>query len=600
VGSRADRLRGDLRRTQQALSHFTPFLRARRRGLSAALLLLILETFANLAQPWPLKIVLDYVIGGEELPVVEPDAGLLLVVVAGLAVAIAVATRGLAAMRRFLLNKLGQETVFDLRNALYRKVHELGLDYHGRRRTGDTITRLTDDVREVRTLLVDSIVEIGSAALILTGMLVVMFILNWHLTLVALITVPFLALAVHRYRRALIERMRVVRRREGAIASVVQEAVTGIRAVKLFGREEDELGRFREESSGSLKAGVESSLIEAKFSWMVGVVAGIGTAAVLYVGTRQVLAGNMTAGDLIVFITYLGSVYTPLWTMSRQVNQIGKALVSGERIVEVLETGAAVKDAPDAVPMPRTEGRVTFEDVWFAYDDEEEAGPVLRGVSFDVPPGSRVALVGVSGSGKTTITSLIARLYDPQRGRVLIDGGDVRRYTLESVRGAVTFVPQEPMLFRGTVAENIAYGRPEATQEEIRRAAELAGAAGFIEELPEGYETLLAERGESLSGGQRQRISLARAMLRDTPILVLDEPAAGLDAEVASVVEESWRDLTRGRTTFLISHELRLVRGVDLILVIEGGRIVERGTHEELIRRGGRYAGLHALQQAAR
>jgi ATP-binding cassette subfamily B protein len=300
-------------------------------------------------------------------------------------------------------------------------------------------------------------------------------------------------------------------------------------------------------------------------------------------------------GQLTVFVAYLALFLSPLWALSRQANQIGKALVSGERIVELLNAEPTVKESPDAYPAPPLAGRVTFEDVYFAY--EEESGDVLRGMDFEVEAGSRVALVGVSGAGKTTVTSLISRLYDPQRGRVLIDGEDIKNFTLKSLRDSVTFVPQEPMLFRATVAENVAYGRPAATREEIEHAAALAGADGFIRELPEGYDTTLSERGESLSGGQRQRISIARAMLRETPILILDEPQSGLDAEAASAVEESWLALTEGRTTFVIAHELRLVRNVDQILVLEDGRVAEAGTHDELVSSGGLYSRLYALQE---
>jgi len=601
------KLRGALegfRRTRRALAHFRPFLAPRRGGLFLALLVLLLETAMSLAQPWPLALILDYVIGGRELPLPVGD-GVLLAGIAVLLVGISTATRAVTAFRRYLLSKLGQETVFDMRDALYRKVHALGLDYHSGRRTGDTITRVTSDVKEVRSLLVDSIVEIGSSVLIFLGMLVVMLWMSPSLTALALFTVPFLFLAVARYRAALIERMRVVRAKEGAIASVIQESVTGIRAVKIFGREEDDIARFRNESQDSLKASVDSSLIEAKFSVLLGIVGGVGTALVVYFGTRQVLSGALTVGGLTVFVAYLGLFLSPLWALTRQVNQIGKSLVSGERIVELLSAEPTVKDAPDAQPVPDTlRGRVTFEDVRFSYDDTAEGGgagatEVLRGVSFDAAPGEKVALVGLSGAGKTTITALIARLYDPQGGRVLLDGEDVRGFTLKSLRNSVTFVPQEPMLFRATVAENIAYGRPGASFGEIREAARLAGAEGFIEKMPEGYDTVISERGESLSGGQRQRISIARAMLRDTPILVLDEPQAGLDAEAAQAVEESWRELTEGRTTFVIAHELRLVRDVDRILVVDGGRVAESGTHDELLERGGLYARLHALQERA-
>ena len=336
-------------------------------------------------------------------------------------------------------------------------------------------------------------------------------------------------------------------------------------------------------------------MIEAKFSTVLGIVGGLGTALVVYFGARQVLAGALSLGDLTVFVAYLALFLSPLWALSRQVNQIGTSLVSGERIIDLLNAEPTVKDFPGARRAPAFEGRVTFEGVRFAY--EVEAGEVLRGMDFDVEAGSRVALVGVSGAGKTTVTSLIARLYDPQEGRVLIDGEDVKDFTLKSLRDSVTFVPQDPLLFRATVAENIAYGRPGAGREEIEAIAELAGADDFIRELPEGYDTVLSERGESLSGGQRQRISIARAMLRDTPILILDEPQAGLDAEAAAAVEQSWRALTEGRTTFVIAHELRLVSSVDSILVIEDGSVAETGTHEDLVSSDGLYARLYSLQE---
>lgn len=621
VRHRLAELRSGFRRTRGIFASFAPFLRPRKKGLLASLLLLLLETASSLAQPWPLALTLDYVIRSSDPPAYLPDFAqqteVLLALTAFLLISITIASRGLAAFRRYFLTRLGQETVFDMRDALYRKVHDLGLDYHGGRRTGDTITRVTSDVKEVRTLLVDSIVEVGSSLLILVGMLAIMLWMSPTLTGLALLTVPGLFIAVRLYRRSLVERMRVVRTREGAITSVMQESITGIRAVKMFGREEHELDRFRVESEESLRASVDSSRIEAKFSIVLGLVGGLGTALVLYFGARLVLSGALSPGQLTVAFTYLGLFLQPLWALSRQMNQIGTSLVSGERIVDLLDAEPSIVERPDAVPARNIKGRVAFEDVHFAYEDPyagdgragsdsaegiasgepEEAQEVLRGLSFEAEPGSRIALVGVSGAGKTTVTSLVARLHDPTSGRVTLDGRDIREYTLKSLRDSVTFLPQEPMLFRGTVAENIAYGRPEATREEIEHAGYLAGVDVFVREMPEGYDTMLSERGESLSGGQRQRVSVARAMLQDKPVLILDEPESGLDAEAAEAVEESWRTLTGGRTSFIIAHELRLVRGVDRILVLEDGRVAESGTHDSLLAAGGLYARLYSLQE---
>ena len=521
----------------------------------------------------------------EALPAPLADKALLLAGIAFLIVLIFTVTRSVASFRRYLLQKLGQETVFDMREALYAKVHALGLDYHGKKRTGDTITRVTSDVKEVRTMLVDSVVEVFSSVMILIGMLVVMLWLDWQLTLLALVTVPFLFLAVSRYRQVARaadahsqdeggrhrqrhagghnrhkgrQALRPRGRRDGALQDGEQGVPRGQRGQRDDRGEVQHRARDRRgprHGAGRVLRG-EAGPRPAPSPWAT---------------LRSSWPTSPCSSR-------------PLWALSRQVNQIGTSLVSGERIIELLNAEPTVKDLPGARPAPAFDGRVTFEDVRFAYEDE--AGEVLRGMDFDVEAGSRVALVGVSGAGKTTVTSLIARLYDPQEGRVLIDGEDVKDFTLKSLRDSITFVPQDPLLFRATVAENIAYGRPGASREEIEAVAELAGADEFIRELPEGYDTVLSERGESLSGGQRQRISIARAMLRDTPILILDEPQSGLDAEAAAAVEESWRALTEGRTTFVIAHELRLVRSVDPILVIEDGRVAETGTHEDLVSSG--------------
>ena len=404
---------------------------------------------------------------------------------------------------------------------------------------------------------------------------------------------PVLFFVVFTYTRRIKKAAREVRKKEGEITSVVEEVLSSIRVVKAFAREEYEVRRLEEESLEGVEIALRARGLKAKLTPIVGLIVAVGTCLVLWFGARLVMNGGLSAGSLVVFILYLGKMYKPMQELSKMTDTYSKAAVGYERIREVLETDKEIKDVRGAIRAPRFKGEIEFDHVSFAYDPET---PILKDVSFKIEPGQVAALVGPTGAGKTSIISLIPRFYDPTSGVVKIDGTDIRRYKQQSLRQQISFVLQETMLFHSTVWQNIAYGKPEASRQEIIAAAELANATEFIDKLPDGYDTVLGERGMTLSGGQRQRIAIARAVIRNTPILVLDEPTSGLDSSSEKLVFEALDRLMKNKTTIVIAHRLSTIRNADVIFVIDDGCIVESGGHDELMKRGGLYAELHNLQ----
>jgi subfamily B ATP-binding cassette protein MsbA len=430
-------------------------------------------------------------------------------------------------------------------------------------------------------------------ALTLIGMIGVMFYINWRFTLIALSVAPVLFLVVFSFTRRIKKASRAVRKKESELLSVMEEVLTSIRVVKAFAREDYEQHRFESQSLENVETALQARNIKAKLSPIVEVIVAIGTCLVLWYGARLALSGQLSAGLLIVFLLYLGKMYKPMRELSKMTDTVSKAVVGYERIQEVLEIESAVCDLPRAQKAPKLKGKIEFDHVNFSYD---ENNPVLKDISFKIEPGQVAAVVGPSGTGKTTIISLIPRFYDPRSGQVRIDGRDIREFTMKSLREQISFVLQDTLLFRATIWENIAYGKPDASREEIIRAAEVANAHEFIDKMPDGYDTMLGERGVTLSGGQRQRIAIARAVIRDTPILVLDEPTSGLDAASEEAVIEALDRLMRNRTTILIAHHLGTIRHADIIFVVKDSELVEQGTHEELLARGKLYAQMYKIQ----
>jgi subfamily B ATP-binding cassette protein MsbA len=429
--------------------------------------------------------------------------------------------------------------------------------------------------------------------LTLVGMICVMFYLNWKFTLVALSVAPLLFLVVYVFTRRIKRASRAVRKQEGQVISVLQEVLSSIRVVQAFTREKYEQRRFEQESMESVEIALRARSLKAKLTPMVEVIIAVGTCLVVWYGTRLVVSGEISSGALLVFFLYLGKMYKPMRELSKMTDTISKASVGFERIREVLETERQVSNLPGARKIERVRGQIEFDHVSFGYDKERL---ILKDVSFKIEPGQVAAIVGPTGAGKTTIINLISRFYDPVSGRVKVDGEDVREFKIKSLRRQFGFVLQESLLFRTSIWENIAYGRPEADPMEIVRAARLANADEFIKEMPESYATMIGERGVTLSGGQRQRIAIARAILRDAPILVLDEPSSGLDAASEELVFDALTHLMEGKTAIVIAHRLATIMRADVIFVINDGRVEESGTHHELLARGGLYAKLYEIQ----
>jgi ATP-binding cassette, subfamily B, bacterial len=579
-------------------------LRPHVKALLIGLLAVIGETAADLLEPWPLKIVLDNVIRDRPLhghgflnhfivAHFAHDHLAVLKFAAGGALAIAIFGAVCSYSEKYLTNTVGQWVMFDLRRTLYSHVQRLSLSYHDRKQTGDLISRVTSDIDAIQSFIASGVLGVLINSLTIVGMIVVMFYINWRFTLIALSIVPFLFAIVFSYTRRIKKASREVRKKEGEIVSVIQEVLTSIRVVKAFGREDYEERRLEEESLESVEIALRARGLKAKLSPIVEIIVAIGTGMVLWFGGRMVLESRLDVASLVVFIWYLGKMYKPMQELSKMTDAYSKAAVGYERIREVLETHREVQNLPGARPAPRFRGAVEFDHVAFHYEPER---PILRDVSFRIEPGQVGAFVGPTGAGKTTIISLIPRFYDPASGSVKIDGTDVRRYTQTSLRQQISFVLQETLLFHGPVWSNIAYGKPGASRTEIMRAAEIANAHEFISKMPNGYNTILGERGVTLSGGQRQRIAIARAVIRETPILVLDEPTTGLDAASEQLVVEALDRLMQGKTVIVIAHRLATIQRADCIFVIKDGAVAEHGRHEELLQAGGLYSELHELQ----
>jgi len=586
------------------LKPWVTLLRPHAKALAMGLLAVIGETIADLLQPWTLKIVFDNVLKPRPLheqgwlnQIVLATAGegrlaiLRLAAIAALAIAVFGAACSYA--EKYLTTSVGQWVMHDLRRTLYSHVQRLSLSYHDHKQTGDLISRVTSDIDAIQSFIASGVLGTLINSLTLAGMVGVMFYVNWRFTLVALSVAPVLFAVVYSYTRRIKKASREVRKKEGEIVSVIQEVLTSIRVVKAFAREDYEQRRLEEESLESVEIALRARGLKAKLSPLVEIIVAIGTSMVLWFGARMVLQGNLSAGSLIVFILYLGKMYKPMQELSKMTDAFSKASVGYERIREILDTEREVADLPGARPAPQFQGRVEFENVIFHY---ERGAPVLHDVTLQIEPGQTAALVGPTGAGKTTIASLIPRFYDPVSGVVRIDGNDIRRFTQKSLRQQISFVLQETLLFHGSIWNNIAYGKPGASRAEIYRAAELANAHDFIDQMPQGYDTVVGERGVTLSGGQRQRIAIARAVIRNSPILILDEPSSGLDAASEKLVFEAVDRLMEGKTSIVIAHRLSTIQRADAIFVVEGGTIRERGTHDELLRSGGLYSELYELQ----
>jgi ABC-type multidrug transport system fused ATPase/permease subunit len=597
---------GDFRRTIRLLRRFM----GKRTVYVLGIALLIVEALTAVIEAIPVSYLIDYLQGergslrslGFPAILASERTETLVYLTVGILL-IAAVNSAADSLTEVCMARGGRQLGYGIRVAMYKHLQNLSLAYHDKKRTGDVLTRVTGDVLVVEEFVVKSMSDILGSIFVLLASFTLLAYRSWQVALVALVFVPLLSFVSNYYSRRIKKASKTQRSREGELASTAQEMLSSIRLVQSYGRGTVDLEKFSDQTEQSMYASLKAANIQAQFSFMVAIVEALSIGAVVWLGVWLVDRDSITVGTLVLFVLLLQNMFKPARKIVSEWYKIGKVFASVERIDDLLEREIGVHDRPGAIDAPMLSGKLTFDHVDFTYPAEHEDGSVadsrpqvLQDISFEVAPNEVLALVGYSGSGKSTIAQLIPRLYDPDSGSVLVDDVDVKWLTLASLRSQVSLVLQETLLLSGTVAENIGYGVDGATLERIQAAAIMANAHDFIMELPDGYDTPLGERGSTLSGGQRQRLAIARAFIRETPILILDEPTTGLDAESANLVIGALRSLMRGRTTLIISHDLGLLRCADRILVISGGQIVETGTHDDLLRNGERYADLYARQ----
>ena len=574
-----------------------------RAKLFFILLAMLVQTLMSLAAPWPLKIILDNVVGSHKLPswldnVLKPVlAGSSKMEIAAAAAIMVVVIALVGALASYIANyyteSVGQWVANDLRMRTYHHLERLSLGYFDSHQTGALLSTITTDIQTIQGFASSSTLSIIVDLFTIVGMLGIMFWLNWDFTLIVVAVTPLMLVMASRFKNVVKKATHEVRKQQSNMVAVVQQGLESMRVVKAFGRqdlEQEELGKV---SRATVDAALKARRVKALLSPMIAIIVSLCTAVVLWRGSSLILAGTMTAGALIVFLSYLTQFFKPVKDLATITNQIAQTAVGVERVRGILDADIIIPEIADAVDPQAFRGEIEFEDVAFAYASD---APVLQRVSFTINPGQMVGIVGATGGGKSTIVSLIPRFYDPTAGKVKIDGVDIRQYKLQALRNQIGYVLQETVLFRGTIRDNIAYGRAGATNDEILEAAKLANADEFIARMPHGYDTLVGDRGETLSGGQRQRIGIARAIIRNNPILILDEPTAALDTESERAVIEALDRLMRGRTVITIAHRLSTIRNCDKILVLKDGVVAEEGTHDELLALGGVYAELYRAQ----
>ena len=580
------------------LKQLLPYLRPYRGQVAWALAQVFLITGFELLKPWPLQVVIDDVLGGKRFPLAAwqgvPAGGLLLLACLGIVV-VQLGGGGLTLLHNYTTIRVGQNMVNDLRGALYAHLQRLSLAFHGRQRVGDLLYRVTADSFAVQTMIMNGALPILSAVVLLGGMLFILFPLDPRLTWLALTVVPVLFALISGFNRKIVDVATEVRTTESRVYSLVQWAMSSIKVVQAFTREEDEHNRFMGASRESLRATLRLYSWQTLYSGAVNAVIAGGTAIVVYAGAHAVLSGALTVGRLIVFISYLAQLYAPINQITQSWGLIAGARVGARRVFEVLDTEPDLDDGSRSFPSQGARGRIAWCGVDFRYRPQT---PVLSGIDLDVEPGARIAIVGATGAGKSTLLGLLPRFFDPIAGRVEIDGVDLRHYSLKSLRRQIALVLQPPLIFPLSVRDNIAYGRPGAEDAAIERAARLARIDELITALPQGYDTVIGESGVALSEGEKQRVTIARALLRDAPILILDEPTSALDVATEALVMEGIERLMEGRTTFIIAHRLSTVQRCDRIVVLKDGVIAEEGSLDELLRRNGVFAGYYHSQFA--